>query len=513
MPGFLTRTVGCKVNQYETQAVADLLTGLGVARAKAPDPVGLVVVNTCCVTSRAAARSRQAVRRAVRAHPGADVLVLGCYATRHPDALRRAAERAGARGRVHLVGHAEDVAGRIRRAVRSPEADIRAGGRSARRSGGPEDNGPARAAAGATPAGCVRDEGWMRAEPSARPAGSPSTVGASDFSEPHAAAPVKDNVGTAGLPAIRRFHGHQRAFVKVQDGCDAFCSYCIVPHLRRRVWSRAPEEVLAEVTGLVARGHKEVVLCGVCLGAYGQETVLRRRRRRPAALAGLLARVAGVPGLWRVRLSSLDAGDVADELLGMLAAPTVAGHLHLPLQSGSDRVLRRMRRQYTAGEFLGVVDRARRAVGDLALTTDVLVGFPGETEDDFAATLDVARRARFSRVHIFAFSPRPRTPAWQWRHEAPPAAVVRDRCRRLQALAVDLAADFRRRFVGRTVEALVERPGRRTPPGRARGLTDRYLEVTFPAPDGDPAGLAGRVVAVRITGTSPPGLTGTLTRS
>ncbi len=316
-------------------------------------------------------------------------------------------------------------------------------------------------------------------------------------------------MGAETLESIRVFAGRQRAFVKVQDGCDAFCTYCIVPHLRRRVWSRPGDEVVAEVEALVAGGHREIVLCGVSLGAYGQPTTDRARWTSPPALGGLLRRVAEVDGLWRVRLSSLHPADVTDELLAVFAeCPTVAPHLHLPLQSGGDRVLERMNRRYTAAEFLAAVAAFRGILDRPAVTTDVIVGFPGEDEQDFQATLDVAAEAGFCKIHVFPFSPRRGTPVWPQRQDAPPTDVVKARCRRLTQLEGQLARAFRAAFIGRTVEVLAERPNTRTPRGFGRGLTDRYVEVTFPAGDARPAELAGRILRVRITGPATTGLAG-----
>jgi len=517
---FVFHTVGCKVNQYETQAVASLLCRRGLRHADDGAPADLLVVNTCCVTARAAAKCRQAVRRAVKRHPLADVLILGCHATRDGGALRQAALDAGCGGRVHVAGHDDDVAACVEAcAASSGEADAADAGPEPR---GRKTDGPSRATAGPgrgvgrrdtqapSPTGRARNEVSMRATPSYAPAGEdPSAACISDSMSTHGAAPVKANIGTAGLPPLSRFAGHQRAFVKVQDGCDAFCTYCIVPHVRPRLWWRPAGGIVAEVAALVAAGHKEVVLCGVNLGAYGRATAVPNRWTAPSPLPALLRDVAAVAGLWRVRLSSLHVADVTDELLAACAeAPAVAPHLHLPLQSGSTPILRRMGRRHTADEFLDAVGRVRRALPEPAITTDVIVGFPGESDDDSAATLAVAGEARFGKIHVFAFSPREGTPAWPWRREAPPPDVVRRRCRRLADLERRSAAACRRRFVGRTVEVLVERANTRTPPGCAHGLTDRYLDVTFPAPD--PAALAGRVVRVDVTAPTTRGLTGRL---
>jgi len=511
-------TVGCKVNQYESQAAGALLGRLGLAPAPgaALGPGDLVCVNTCCVTSAAAAKSRRAIRRAVRNHPGADVFIFGCYATRSGDALRRLAIEAGAGGEVHVAGHDDDVAACLARCAEArrarataPRTHPRRPGDASSSLGRPAANRAAAQGLSAEAAGPCRNEGSMRASSGRRP-NTPGTPTTSESIEPPGVAEVKPRlgqIGTVGLGPIGRFAGHQRAFVKVQDGCDAFCAYCIVPHVRRHLWSRPADDVVAEVEALVAAGHREVVLCGVCLGAYGRDGA--GRSEPSGSLGGLVRRVAAVAGLWRVRLSSLHVSDVDDRLLAAFRdCPAVAPHAHLSLQAGSAAVLRRMNRHYTPGEFLDTVARLRATAEDFAVTTDVIVGFPHESEADFAETLAVARAARFGKIHIFPFSPRAGTAAWAWRRDAPPPAVVKDRCRRLAAVERASADAFRRRFVGRTVEALVERPNAATPPAHARALTDRYVEIVFPAA----ADLAGQVVAVAVTGVSATGLIGEVAR-
>jgi threonylcarbamoyladenosine tRNA methylthiotransferase MtaB len=302
------------------------------------------------------------------------------------------------------------------------------------------------------------------------------------------------------LEGIDGLDGRQRAFVKVQDGCDAFCTYCVVPFTRSRVWSRRDADVLDECRRLVAAGHREIVLCGVFLGAFGRATARRRRWPVdvPAPLAGLVAAVADIPGLWRFRLSSLEPGDLSDELLEVCrSSPKFAPHFHLPLQSGSSRVLRGMNRQYDADDYAVAVDRARAAIDRVALTTDVIVGFPGESDDDFAATLAMARRAGFAKIHAFPFSAMGPAAAWQWRHEAPPPEVVRRRMSDLSEVEAATARQYRRLFVGDIMEALVER-SRSAGRGQAVAMTDRYFRVSFDAPPGRGV-LPGDLVRLKVT--------------
>jgi threonylcarbamoyladenosine tRNA methylthiotransferase MtaB len=502
MARFSITTLGCKVNQYDGAALRQALTGAGLAPVRvgeadpevaAPDspraPRGrggpgldLVAVNTCCVTATAMRKSRQAVRRAVRGAPHAAVLVTGCYCDYDPRRIRDVLASLGVPPeRTVIAGHHDDVAASVLRAAAVAKMNVNA-------PVGPPEQAPRPRA---------------RAAPSF-PA--PCANRADDLRTRRRETLLALASAAEGLPSLRAFDGHQRAFVKVQDGCDAFCAYCVVPYLRCRVRSRDIEAVVRECRDLVAAGHKEVVLCGVFLGAYGRTTTIRRTwNGQPAGLPDLLRRVAAIEGLWRVRLSSLEPGDLDAELLATLRElPNFAPHLHLPLQSGSAKVLRRMNRQYTLDDFRRAVDLLRATLDRPAITTDIIVGFPGETDEDFARTLDAARCAGFAKIHAFPFSPVEGTAAWTHRREAPPPRVVRERINVLAEVERELAAAYRGQFVGETMEGLVETPARDGAPGEA--MTDRYLSVFFDAGIAGP----GQVGTFRITGTRDNGLAGQL---
>ncbi|MFW6155426.1 MAG: tRNA (N(6)-L-threonylcarbamoyladenosine(37)-C(2))-methylthiotransferase MtaB [Planctomycetota bacterium] len=463
-------TLGCKVNQYEAAAIRQTLRQVGWTDSDGTQPVAMCVLHTCCVTSTAAQKSRQIIRRLAAAHPGAKLVVTGCYATAEPDALRRIA------GVTALAGHRDSVAEQL----------VRLAG-SVRRANPPAS--PANAAGGDN---TTSDAGAVASSAPSMRAFLPRKVKGFRPS------------GTANLAPLQRFDDHRRAFVKVQDGCDGFCAYCIVPHLRDRLLSRPHDDVVAEVRRLVAAGHREIVLCGVNLGAYGRPTVHRDRWHDLAdRLAALVDVAADAAGDARVRLSSLGPLDVTDALLAVMARRNnICPHLHLSLQSGSTPVLARMNRRYTAEQYLAAVGRLEAALDRPAVTTDIIVGFPGETDADFAATLKVARRVGFARIHRFPFSPRKGTAAVAWGAERPPRQVVRRRCEQLAAVAADLARAHRERFLGRTVRVLLEqaRDG-----GGATGLTDRYCRIDLPRA---PADALGRIVAADVTGVADGGLIG-----
>ena len=275
--------------------------------------------------------------------------------------------------------------------------------------------------------------------------------------------------------SISRFDRHTRAFIKVEDGCDLNCSFCIIPSVRGKAVSRPMDSTLEEARRLVDRGYREIVLTGVHLGHYGRD--LKGRSLLPELSEKLLS----IKGLDRLRLSSIEANEISDPLLDLMAAePRFCPHLHLPLQSGDDDVLQAMRRRYNTTQFLDACERTAARVADPGLTTDVIVGFPGETEDQFQNTLDLCRRVGFSRIHVFPYSRRRGTDAALMPDL--PGRVKKARLRRLEALAAELTATFANRFVGRDVKVLIENQG---------GYTERYLKARV-------AGEPGTIVTARV---------------
>jgi len=309
---------------------------------------------------------------------------------------------------------------------------------------------------------------------------------------------VEEFLATGGAPkpgdvfarGISRFAGHTRAFLKIQDGCESYCAYCIVPLVRGRLRSRPLDEVRREAERLVAAGHQEVVLSGIHIGRYDPGG--------GRGLADAVREILETPGLRRLRVSSIEAMEVTEALLETAASDErFCPHFHLPLQSGDDGILAAMRRGYTAGQFLKRVDMIRRRLDRPSITTDVMVGFPGESEAQFRNTLAVCRAAGFSRIHIFPFSPRPGTAAAGMAGRVA-ASVIHERESALRTLAAELAVEYKRSFLGETVLPLVEHRRDRES-GRLAGWSPRYLRVEFDGPDA----LMGRVVSVRVRAATP----------
>lgn len=277
-----------------------------------------------------------------------------------------------------------------------------------------------------------------------------------------------------------------RAFLKIQDGCDNFCTYCIVPYARGRRRSRPTEEVMAIARELAEAGYKEIVLTGIHTGSYGRDLP------GDISLAGLLRELAAIPGLLRVRLSSIEPNDITLELVEMLAgSPVFCRHLHVPLQSGDERMLQKMGRRYTPWEYARLVNVLRENIPGLGLTTDVMVGFPGETDEYFDNTYKLLKRCSFSRLHVFKYSPRQGTPAAGFPDQVAPA-VKEARSRRLIALGSEMAANFAGSLTGQVLEVLVECPCREEA-GLYEGFTDNYVRVVFPGHEQ----LIGSVMPVR----------------
>ena len=290
---------------------------------------------------------------------------------------------------------------------------------------------------------------------------------------------------------------HTRAFIKVQDGCDHHCTFCVVRIARGPGRSRPADEVVAEVRRMSAAGYQEVVLSGVHLGAYGRDLGEAR------GLFHLVRRVLRETDIRRLRLSSLEPWDLDADFFSLWEDRRLGRHLHLPLQSGCDATLRRMGRRITSEGFARLVATARAAISDLAVTTDIMVGFPGESEAEFKASLDFVLAMAFAKLHVFRYSARPGTPAAQLPGRVA-SEVVAERSQRMQEVSDRMERAFRQQFVGRTLDVLWERCRSRGAELLWDGLSDNYLRVIAPGP----AGLRNTITAVYLEADTPLGLRG-----
>lgn len=417
-------TLGCKVNQYDTDAMREAFSDRDYRLVSFDESADVYVINTCTVTGRGDAKSRQAIRRASRLNPDAVIAVTGCYSQVSPESV-----------------------------CEIPGVDVVAG----------------------------INQG----------------AGIVDLVERARAEKVVATDRRYEWPAVARFEGRTRATLKIQEGCEQFCSYCIVPRARGGLRSRPLFDVIGQVRRLVDAGFKEIVLTGVHLGAYGKET-------GGPNLTQLIRELGRVQNLTRLRLSSLEPIDIDDQLfLALAQLDAFCPHLHLPLQSGSERVLRAMRRPYSPDEFAMLVDKARSAFPDIGISTDVIVGFPGETPEEFSESIAFVERMRFSRLHVFKFSARDGTPASLLKQRVDPKEMGR-RSSEMIALGKRLSHQFHSRFVNKTLSVLAEEHVL----GLLSGLSKNYIRVSFRGEQS----LTNTICSVRLDSASDNGARGTLVR-
>lgn len=401
-------TLGCKVNQYETQAIEELFVRSGYKVVDFHSIADVYVINTCTVTHHGDSKSRQIIRRAKRTNPDSVVVVIGCYVQVAPD------EVLAIKGVDVIIGTADKS--RVIELVKKTK----------------ESKNPLKA---------VRDLGSKE-----------------EFEE---------------LALERKHSGRTRAYVKIQDGCSQFCTYCIIPYARGPIRSRHPERVISQVSGLADLGYREVILTGIHVTSYGKDLGTNTN------LLDLIKGVNRVEGIARIRLSSVEPTYFSEDAIRQISGmEKVCRHFHLSLQSGCDATLKRMGRRYTTAEYRKVVERLRKSLPGVAITTDVMVGFPGETDQEFETTYNFLRSIKLSNMHIFKYSPRKGTPATKF--EGQVAAKTKDeRSKVLLELARECRENFHDEFVGQNMEVLYEQQSHQLE-GYYEGLTDNYIRVLVP---------------------------------
>ncbi len=368
-------TLGCKVNQYDTQSIRHRFIQKGFTELYNGMPADVCVVNTCTVTSIADRKSRQLIKSINRENPRAKIIVTGCLVQK-------------------------DIA-------------------------------------------------------------SVAAINGVDIIIPKKFFPE----------GIDNFSKRTRAFLKIQDGCDNFCSYCKVPYVRGRSRSRDLSKIIAEARSLAGAGFKEVVLCGICLGAYGKDKGFQ------SDLVEVIDNLEHIDGLMRIRLSSIEPGDINDDLIEKISkSHKLCPHLHIPLQSGSDEILKKMNRNYNRNQYLELINKIRQSIPDIAITTDVLVGFPGEDKRSFEDTVDLIKRITPLKVHIFPYSLREGTVAAREFKSTVPQSVLKQRISSLKRIAQKTSFDYRKQFLNKYANVLIEEDSGKKD-GFCKGWTDRYMKV------------------------------------
>ncbi len=391
-------TLGCKVNQYETEALAQLFREQGYHIVDFSEKADVYVINTCTVTHLSDRKSRQMIRRAKKTNPEAKVAVMGCYAQMAPEDIKNIAGVNVITG----VKNRRNIMQMLREIGEEPRVQVD-----------------------------ELEEAYFEEMP---------------------------------LGEVRR----TRAFIKIEDGCEHFCSYCLVPFARGPVRSRKLENIKEEVQRLISLGTREIVLTGVNLGAYGRDL------EGDLNLTKVIRELDCLPGLGRFRLSSLEPTDFTMEMIeAIVDSEKLCSHLHIPLQSGEDEILKRMNRRYNTDEYRKLVNLLRYVLPNLAITTDVMVGFPGEKEENFERSFKFVEEMAFSRLHVFKYSPRSGTPAAKFKDQLSPQEKD-ERSRRLIRLGEKMAEEYAERFVGREVEVLFEEE---VPGGYLEGFSEHYVRV------------------------------------
>ncbi|WP_276891582.1 tRNA (N(6)-L-threonylcarbamoyladenosine(37)-C(2))-methylthiotransferase MtaB [Dialister micraerophilus] len=397
-------TLGCKVNQYDSDAMRTLFIHRGYKPVEHSEVADVYIINTCSVTSIGDRKSRQVIRKIRRNNPDAVIAATGCYAQVAPEELEKMGDVdviVGHQNRNKIVDYIEE------------------------------------------------------AEKSEK------TVNA-----------VKD------IMSIREYENltvdpegevKARAFVKVQEGCDNYCTFCIIPYARGRLKSRKQEDAVDEIKKLVEKGYREVVLTGIHLGNYGRDL------RNGTSLSTLVSELLKIPNLLRIRLGSIESVELSDELINIIKnEKRVCHHLHLPLQSGSDAVLKSMNRHYRLRQYKDLIAMLREKIPNLALTTDLIVGFPGETEENFKETLNTLHELKFSAIHVFPFSKRTGTPAAMYPNQIT-NEEKKKRVHRVQELEKKISKEFRSEFLNKIVHVLAENKKEEY----FEGFSDEYIRVTI----------------------------------
>lgn len=425
---FFFVTLGCKVNQYESEAMQKLFEAAGYAQADDISDADVVVVNTCTVTAVSSQKSRQMIRRAAGANPNSIVAVVGCYAQSEPEvvaAIDGVDVVIGTKDRTRIVELVEEAFTRREKILQ---------------------------------------------------------VGTVD--EIHA------------FEELPHAPQRTRAFLKIEDGCNNFCAYCIIPFVRGRVRSRSLESIRDESLKLAAAGYKEIVLTGIHVGAYGRDFGGK------VTLVDAVKTVLDAANPLRLRLGSIESVEMSDALIDLLKSDgRICNHVHLPLQSGSDEILRAMRRPYTTKMFAKLTARLVDEVPEISIGTDLIVGFPNESEENFSETLEFIRSQPFAKIHVFPFSARAGTVAATLPNQIPSSTK---KLRAGQALEISRTKSkiFAERLIGRTVEIIAET----SQDGLVDGLTKNYVRVYLPDEDIP----LGNVIKVRVEKLFRDGVLGTM---
>lgn len=463
MQTFAIHTLGCKVNSYESQSMCDDFKAHGYEEVRFQDLADIYIIHTCAVTNTAAQKSRQKVRQAIKANPNATICVVGCYVQTNAEELLKLEGvdvLIGSSGKQDIVSLVEEA--HNEKAMIDKEANL-AGTTNVNHSGSKRD---------------------LNSNPQ------PPT-----FTPLLHLTDVRKEAFFEGQTVIH-FDHQVRAYLKVQDGCNQFCSYCIIPYTRGKERSLNPDKVVALAKEMVEKGHQEIVLAGIHTGRYGMD--------HNTTLVSLLERLLKeVPQLQRLRLSSIEANEVSPEMIALFAREErLARHLHIPLQSGEDTTLASMNRKYDTKEFLSKLEEIRFVMPNVSISSDVIVGFPGESREDFERTVAFIKQCKLSFLHVFPYSKRQNTVAAR-RNDQVEEAEKKLRVQELTLLSKELKRQYHAGFVHKEVQVLFEQ----SLAGMHSGHSSEYIKISAHKPSRE---LRGKLVEVIIDSYDEEGCYGRL---
>ncbi len=425
-------TLGCKVNQYETEAMGEIFEKAGYSIVNSDDRADVYVINTCTVTNLGDRKSRQFIRRAKRINPEAIIAVVGCYSQTAPEevlSIEGVSIILGTNDRNKILEYVEQASNQ-----------------------GNDDK-----------INAVQD-----------------IMKIHEFED----------------LSIGEIKGKTRAYLKIQEGCNQYCTYCIIPYARGPIRSRSIEDIFSEVKRLAKNGFKEIVLTGIHVASYGKDL-------GHDSLLDVIDSVHSVEGIERIRLSSIEPTIMTEDFITQLTQYNkVCPHFHLSLQSGCNATLKRMNRKYTTEEYTLIVDRIRKYIPEVSITTDIMVGFPGETEEEFQSTLKFVDNIQFSQIHVFKYSPRKGTPAADFAEQVP-SKIKNRRSEELIKLAKEGMLDYQKKFINEFKEVLFEAETESNC-GDYEGLTDNYIRV-LSTTDKD---VKGQLVKVKLIGLEEDAMLG-----
>nr|BBH91116.1 hypothetical protein KTC_58670 [Thermosporothrix sp. COM3] len=444
---FAVTTLGCKVNQADSEAIGEQMSAAGFEQRDFNEVADIYIVNTCTVTHLGDRSSRQLIAQAHRRHPDALLVVTGCYAELNPKAV------AALPGVDLVVGNTakDTLVDTIKQRLFTTEPDT---AETSNNEPAPRGRSLPVLPLDTQHIGSDTELTFLPAEPEPQP------------ENPSGLAPFYHTPEAPVEPAHNRIFSRTRVQMKVQDGCDNRCTYCIVPYVRGKSRSRSIESVVEHVRRKVRAGYQEIVLTGIHLGDYHPDP---EEKQDLGDLISALLKETEIP---RIRVSSLEPEDFRLEWLELWENPRMCRHFHLPMQSGSDAILRRMARRYNSERYRTIVTTAKRLIPGVAISTDIITGFPGETDEDFELTYQMAKELEFAKTHVFRFSPRQGTAAARMKGHIK-ENIKKERSARLLELNEEHSRLFRERFLGETVDVLIEQYKH----GCWEGLTDNYIRV------------------------------------